>query len=238
MTKTRILLKALLGLSLLAAACGAGPDADEAGGPRSSLTRSSVCAKTRCEKIFDDCQSYLNECFGQCNAMPIEYSFQCVSVCSNYQCSPCTVDDCVEHDYEFEISAPRNPEVFAACEGFRARSAGCGSDVTKLDCDRFARLERPEVAASYDCLASLACGADEASCAPAPTSWGLSFCLALNASCDYAGLGCTPAEAQQLDQAAAWLKDDVRAEAMKCLDESACSDVSACVNAWFATVFP
>jgi len=238
MTNARTILKLLLGLPLFALACSAGPGPSGTGGAPSSLSRQSACQRTHCDKMYDECVSYIDECFGQCYSMSYEFAYQCVSVCNNHQCSVCTGNDCAEHGYVFEIAAPRDEAVFAACERFRAHAEQCGSDTSAVDCDRFSRLERPEVAASYDCYANLSCGAEGASCEPAPTTWGMDFCLALNARCGYQGLGCTPEVADQLNLGAAWLKDDVRAQAMGCIDEDSCSDVAACVNAWSSTVFP
>lgn len=237
MTNARTILTTLIGFSLLALGCSAGPESGEAGGAPSSLSRQSACAQTLCEQIQDDCTSYIDECFGQCYGMSGEFMYQCISLCNDYECSPCTVNECAEQTYAFEISSPRDESVFAACERYHAKATQCGSDTTAIDCDRFSRLERPEAAAAYDCYAGLTCGAEGASCEPAPTSWGLELCLALNAKCYYADLGCTKEQADQLNAAAAWLKDDVRAEAMRCLDEYSCSDVEACVGAWSAAVF-
>ncbi|MBK8996943.1 MAG: hypothetical protein IPM35_14505 [Myxococcales bacterium] len=232
-----LFVSALASSSLGAAGCATESDSGPAGA-NSSLSRQSFCAKTVCEKIHDDCMSYLDECFGQCYGMGPEFAYQCVSVCNNYQCTPCTVNECDEHGYKFEIVAPPDPKVSDACGRYEAKAAQCGADTSRIICDRFSRLERPEAAAAYDCYASLPCGSEGSSCEPPATDWGTNFCLALNATCGFFDMGCTVEQMAEARSAAAWLKDDVRAEAMRCLEEPLCSDVSRCTTAWFETVFP
>lgn len=228
----------LAALPFFAMACNPDAGGGESDGRASSLTRHESCVQSLCDQIHDDCMSYIDECFGQCAGMSYEFAYQCVSICNDHECASCTVDECAQHAYEFEVTGPRDENVFASCERARVAINHCGGDVSFFDCDRFARLERPEAAASYDCYAGLACGADGASCEPPISSWGIDFCLALNAECDVYDMGCTPEQADELTRAAAWLKDDVRAEAMKCVEEASCKDVSACLDSWFETVFP
>jgi hypothetical protein len=240
MIQLRAFSKLAVTLSLVAVACGVGVPGGNAGttGAIGSLTLSKVCTKTHCDNLYESCQRFRDNCFSQCSYMGYEYAAQCLSVCVNHECTPCSTDVCVEQGYEFSISAPRDEKLFAACEDYHRKLVQCGGDASFLDCDRFARLERPEVGASYECYANAPCGSDPASCEPAPTRWGQDFCVALDDRCGEAGPGCTEETANWLSSAAAWLKDDVRDAAMSCLGEAGCGQIEACVFAWFATVFP
>lgn len=231
-------LVSLIAVSLVSAAaiaCVSGPG-DSRGSEESTLSRTSECGKTICEAHFDDCQSYLDQCFGQCNAMGMEYASQCISVCYNYDCGSCTAEGCAEPAYQFTIESPRNEELFGACQRAVARDAYCGEEISGTVCELYSRLEKPENAAAYDCIAKAPCGAPTFACVPTPVGWGMDFCLALNGRCDAAGFGCTVEQVDSLNAWAAWVKDDVLDEAMRCLDEDSCTEIGACIEAWQGTV--
>lgn len=215
------------------------PTAHEALDPASpALVLHAECGQTICQARSADCRRRRDECFDRCENALYDAGYSCVAECSDLTCSTCTSDGCAEPRYEFQVTGAADEAILESCSRSMRALEACGYEVDADLCAHYARLERPEVTSSYDCMAASACGTDLVVCDPAPTRWGLDLCLELNARCDAFGMGCTYEQADAIDAQAAWLRDDVRDAALQCLEEPDCLAVYGCLNAWFEVIAP
>ncbi|MCC6216188.1 MAG: hypothetical protein IT376_15090 [Polyangiaceae bacterium] len=201
-----------------------------------ALARRAECVQTVCEAEFERCGRSSDDCFDSCRNAPYDVAYACVEACSGRRCATCTGDACADPRYEFQLVGAADPEILEACARSLRKWEGCGATVDLELCDHYARIERPEVKASYACVEATDCTGDPGLCDPAPTRWGLDLCLGLNARCDIFGMGCTQDGVDALNAQAAWLRDDVRDAAEQCLEEPDCPSIARCLEAWTAAI--
>jgi hypothetical protein len=112
----------------------------------------------------------------------------------------------------------------------RAESCGVATVATSLDCDTWAKTERPEVASNYECVAALPCGEDESSCDRPTTDFGQRLCDGMDTICGETL--CNDELRAFLDTAGGWLKESVQSAGLGCTTQSTCGDAKACFTAW------
>ena len=207
-------------------------------GPRMQLRqgclRNSCSARLSAEsRACIDCTS---ACFGagyDCNP-----SDACDWSCApSTPCSEAERAECVEEG--FEVVLPNNPSraVSGACQRFVAEAAACGlsSLLDDVDCEHYATVERPAVAAHYDCVAAAPCGdwANEgiAHCLPPASTLGDTMCATVSATC---GSPCPEDVRTWLNQRGAWWREDVIAVGIACMEQDSCEDLVDCFDVWAA----
>ncbi len=170
------------------------------------------CTKTECETDLDHCAK---DCSN--SSAPSVCRKDCAETYSVGK--PACSSECDEGT--FSVVAPkRDPNVQAACERAVARDVACGSKQVDEHCARRSRVERPEAAAVYDCIAQLPCGADADNCL-APLSLpreplGTAFCAVADIML-VAPNECKSEFKQELNADTNWLRQDVVDVAYACM---------------------
>lgn len=159
-------------------------------------------------------------------------SVSCGSDCSN-ACSD--EPACLESKPAFSLPQQANLEIEAACARAVERDQVCAESVIAVGCEHWARVERPEVVASYACISESACGGDVEPCKPPAGTLGDELCDAGTAACGHEV--CEPEFRDQFNRNSGWLRDDV-ADALRTCFSGPCSFQEQCVNAWWAAVYP
>lgn len=199
---------------------------------------SEYCAETgamRCERCRAEAEDERGECFRVCAALSERTgSSTCFASCEVPRAScdaECALapDECAAPGFRFQPSLPGDASIEAVCTSANLRNQGCRQAPVRTDCEASGRLERPEAAAVYECLAELECGAVAKSC-----FWELgvsTFGESLAASCPSEPLD--EALVSTVNRAAVWVLPEVLEDARVC-SERACSErrFSACVQAW------
>lgn len=114
------------------------------------------------------------------------------------------------------VPAGRDEALYAACRRNWERGVECGAAVDPVSaCDRFARVERPEMAAVYQCATDArasSCEADVDATCPSPrdAAFADELCGALE---------CTEELRSWLAAEGGWLRDDIKQTARNCLAE-------------------
>lgn len=205
------------------------------------MARTDTCTLTTCEHSYQACKEQEAECWSQCSLM-LDYAAECASACSSTSCSSCISEDddtCALYSYQFEIKSEADPALLTACKAAVARDQVCGEAHLEADCDHFARLEDPQYAGVYSCVAATPCGDDVGACfdsiPPALTAkW---FAEEFNSICANQYV-MEPAQVAALAEDLSWMSVNVRAALSACTDTYYCENVIACEEAWFAVVFP
>jgi hypothetical protein len=228
---------ALAVASFLFAGCGSKSP------PPSEMSITKGCTKTACDERMqrdgDACSRCMNACLSA--DFDCDPSESCSISCG--ESSTCTDNDrstCVQQGFHVEPSQDKSDELATACQGAFAHVVDeChltfGSNYTSSVCDTWARVERPERAADYDCITKVPCDGDFSQCGPAGTTFGDDLCTALAAKCP--GV-CDSDRLKLLDLDGAWFRDDVAAAVNGCANQDACEDVRSCFEAWIAAVKP
>ena len=99
----------------------------------------------------------------------------------------------------------------------------------------WAKVERPETAPIYDCVATKGCTEDTSACALPATTLGDEICDAINAKAG-SDLICNAEQRKSLNENGASWKDDVIAVERACLALPDKKDVFTCHYAWRTAV--
>jgi hypothetical protein len=233
---------AVVGVFSWLAGCSAGNGEDGSPPMGAQMQIREHCEKTECdlrmEKDSYACEKCLNACFSA--------SYSCSSSACSASCAaskPCREweNKCAISGYE--VILPNNPslEIAAACRRWVAHVEECGfqANQTASTCDLFASVEKPEMAAVYECVAAISC--DDltnaqafAPCQPPPSTFGDELCSKISAVCgfsDWCG-----SSRDELNAAGAYLRDDVKAAALWCTKQG-CDGGRECIWAWRDVVF-
>jgi hypothetical protein len=222
-----------VGLFLGLQACSGDPDA-----PSSEMKLHKECLKTVCAARAEQNSNACSRCLDVCSSASYDCdpSRECEVSCGDT--SDCSSDAC--EDEGFKATLPNNPsaEILAACGRERAHVSECGYEAKNIDCTTYSKVERPEMAPYYDCVAMLSCDdlANKdavAKCEPATTTFGDDLCAKLEAKC--AGT-CSDDVRAALDAEGPWLRDDAKSAAASCANQSTCGDVGECLSAWKSAV--
>lgn len=142
---------------------------------------------------------------------------------------------CLEHNYRFTRGAQADAELAAACRAAMDSSRGCGAAIEGDPCEVFARTERREAAAVYQCFADLSCDEDRTACGTPVPPYELArhFCDLARP----AGYECTPELTAWLNASDGWLRDDVAAAMYQCAPAVG-ADRLRCLNSWLDAINP
>ncbi len=160
-----------------------------------------------------------------------DYSCEDIAPCGDWE-SECTLEG-------FEVALPNNPseEIERACAQLDAHLGACGfgDEISSDDCRRFAVTERPEMAAQYECVATLSCeeltDPDAAArCAVPPSTFGDTLCARMGGICPEGG--CNSGTAESLNHVGAFLREDAKDAAMRCAGQDTCDEAVDCFEAW------
>jgi len=201
------------------------------------MRRSDVCIKDACTACEIACDECLSTCFEAMvgSGEVIDCHSSCSYSCSGDCTSSCSGEvACLESLPGFALPQHADKEIEAACDRAVARDQSCGETNLANDCAHYARIERPEVVASYDCFSETPCGEPTDACHPAATLLGDELCDVLTSAC---AVECDPEHVVALNTNAGWLRDDV-IEALRTCWSDSCTFVTDCVDAWWAQVFP
>ncbi len=211
---------------------GAGPGEVAGSGEPAPFTATCV-RRVDCAQEVADCrarhETQCDLCYAGC--ISAGTCDLCISACSTTSCA-CGASDgfCREWSYEFQLPETRDETHYAACRRLWDQAAECGSELDPAAvCDRFARIERSEMAAAYDCFAAGDVCAPSDACDPTPDE------AFADEVCDQ--IACTSEQWTAYAKAAGWLRDDTKDVARRCLDEDYRTGVpKACVEAWLRFV--
>ena len=198
-----------------------------------------TCTKTACDEVHERDSSACSRCLGAC--VGASYNCNASSACSlscgsSSACSDADSARCVQQGFAVHgLAEQPGAEVATACSRMFTRLEECKLQLDGVDrsvCAVWGRVERPENAALYDCMATTACaGGDLSTCNHLlPTTLGDEICDGLGAKCGAAT--CTPEERALLNASGAVWKDDVVAADRSCLSYPTCAEVSECHRAW------
>jgi hypothetical protein len=132
-----------------------------------------------------------------------------------------------------------DPDLQRACERSASQQKACGvtGGLDAWRCSTYAKIERPEMAAAYDCFANLPCDADPSSCTVAPSTFGDELCGAIEDRCPGTCPALSPRLQAALNDEGAWLRDDAKDAAASCSKQASCGDVRDCLKAFVGAVF-
>ena len=229
---------AVVAVAALVTAFAAGCSGSESAAGSASSEQMSLeksCLKTQCDVLKRDGREQCSTCTSACS----QASYGCNASCSERKCSASQETECATTGYKASLPATANAEVEAACNRVRVRLAGCGVEPFEASaCTLFAKTERGEMAATYDCYAAQPCDATAeaaaAACEPKPSTFGDELCAAVG-DCDSL---CSEERQQLFNREGAWLRSDVMQSARDCRAAATCSDVKSCLGAWAKAVLP
>jgi hypothetical protein len=236
----RLSLLTILGVILLPSCAPA------AARPEERFSASSFCiarGERPCEREERECRVERDQALDQC-------WIDCVSIgdcstCSRVArepdgCHQCrgesTAAPCTDYRFSFHRARTEDPAVAEACRRYFTTYSACGAEVEGDPCAAFARVERPEASAAYDCLTAAGCDAAASdACERPPPVHGLehAVCSVLHLRC---GTTCTAELSAWLRHTDGWLRTDVALALQVCVDTPACHDYVECVNAWLDEV--
>jgi hypothetical protein len=232
----------------VAAACsGAKVGSQGAGMDTSVMTLVTSCAETRCERQQRLCEeaqdSQCDACYEACSSLAtntgnVSCLSTCSDICSSSDCyDSCAPDSpCVATSFEFVLPAERDEMHFAACERYRQHVSECLGEPLDEPCDHYARVERPETAAAYDCVAAQSCPtlslSDCVGSLP-PGTLGSEDC-SVRLRC---GWECPEESREVLDFEHRFLRPDAADALRLCFQQPTCDDYARCTSAWAAAIW-
>jgi hypothetical protein len=159
---------------------------------------------------------------------------------SSASCSGEELSQCVQQGFTVRIDDAPSADVLAACNRMFDHFESCNVRVdgkTKSICAIWAKAEKPESAAFYDCIANEGCNDDPNDCALPTTDFGDDLCNRMASKCGSdVGTVCDTVWRKPLnDNGGAW-RGDIISLGRKCLDYPNCSDVIGCQSAWTVAV--
>jgi hypothetical protein len=202
-----------------------------------------TCRKTLCDDRLSHEASGCSACLDACSSASYncDPSTACDLSCDHSAtCSDEDQSECLEQGFTVRIDDAISPEVLAACNRMFDHFASCNLEIpgkTKSICVTWARAEKPENAAYYDCVANKGCSDDVSDCAVPTTDFGDDLCGKIDTKCaSNAGSECSNAWNTGMNENGGVWRADVVSLARKCLDYPACGDVISCVSAWTEAV--
>lgn len=237
MLRSALMVGSILFFAATLAAC-AGDD-DE--GASSSMKLTTKCEQTRCDARHARDSLACSRCTSAAlNAMYYSSSIDVGSSCT-YSCSTSTCDEsdrttCEDTSFSFEVQAPPDPKLQEGCERMFDHAKACGTTTTvdKARCATWAKVERPEMVAVYECAANAACDSSASCGEPAKGAFGSEICDGLRGRC--ADEPCSAELRATVDDLGSWLKTDVKDAARSCLEQRSCNDARGCFNAWASAI--
>lgn len=222
---------------LVTVALAVGCSSEEEGDP--GMKVEETCLKNQCDEMQATSANACSQCISACASASFDCdsSRSCAVSCGGKgpTCTDSDRDTCVERGFKATLPTTKSDAVAAACDEMFVRARLCGAiNASSAPCEAWAKAERPEVAANYECIAALACGEDESSCEPPATDFGERFCDAMDAICGE--VSCTEEQRAIINQDGGWLKESVQAAALACAAQSTCGDAQACMAAWITAV--
>lgn len=194
------------------------------------------CLRTRCDVQQEQSARYCSQCLSLCSGASFDCdpSERCKLSCGDSpSCSDSDRESCSLSGFKATLPTTKSEAVAVACRKMFERATSCGLTMpgrTELDCDVWAKTEKPEVAASYECNAALPCEDDGAACERPVTDFGDRLCDALSATCEEDR--CTADQRAALNHAGGWLKEGVQAAGLACAAQATCGDASQCITVW------
>lgn len=162
------------------------------------------------------------------------------SVDSSATCSGEELSQCVQQGFTVRIDDAPSPDVLAACDRVFDHFDSCNVHVkgkTKSICAIWAKVEKPENAQFYDCIANKGCTEDVSDCVVPTTDFGDDLCNHMAAKCGSdLGTLCDTVWRKPLNENGGAWRRDIITLGRKCLDYPDCSDVIACQIAWVEAV--
>jgi hypothetical protein len=214
-------------------------DASDEGANLRPIERSEFCEKTRCDVARDECCNDIEDCENACISGSLDTFESCYAICRGIGCPVCRAndDDCAVWNYRFEIRGAPDPQIDTACERAAAHESRCSRETADTRCSHFARVMNRRAIAVYECYAELPCDANFDACLEeAPSSdLGRGLCGGLTEGCS--NFECDAEFVAAFDEVGRWLRPEVTAAALECLNEG-CANMDACLWAWLEAVFP
>jgi hypothetical protein len=229
----------------LNASCGApmpaDHDASTAPPVRTRMERVDRCTETRCARAQRECREILQPFCDRCNVECYSLGASgdtCVRYCHEQcecdtHCSAESMSACGTTEYSFLLPANADAPLEAACHRALEHRAACNAPSIGGTCEVNARIERPENARAYNCVADITCGGKESECLTDlhPGTVGDELCSAIATACGDTR-PCSDGAAEAFNREAAWLRDDSLAALRSCAPLSSCEDIWKCVHAW------
>jgi hypothetical protein len=133
----------------------------------------------------------------------------------------------------FKVDLPEeDPNLAKACIAAVENLQSCGAAVPDADaCHTYAKVERPNRVAAYDCMAKLSCDQDFAACDVSVSNLGNMWCEKFESAC---GGTCARGVRETLNTGGAWWRDDAIAAVNGCL--SSCDTAGSCAGAFLSAV--
>jgi len=137
----------------------------------------------------------------------------------------------VEPEYEFTATADVDWPVLRACESLVSEEHSCWA-VVIADCGALSRVLAPEAAEVLDCAAGQPCDACYLDCwnPDAMGDAGSRLCAAWSAACE--STACEKGWALFFDVLSPWMRPGVARALETCLAETACENLTRCIDAW------
>lgn len=241
--------------SFLLLACSASPSEEPSGVLVTDKNRADASYDLSASEFRDTCAATAGEacrackaseqaredlCWDTCTDLAIhEGSTGCVSSCErvtlaggcDYLCHA-PADECSTRSLVFELTGVPDDQLLLACNAAGARDQSCNERQTGRECEVYARVERSEARAFYECVAATPCGEDASACVQLPAE---GFGAVVQAQCPSDAL--EPALLDKLDWVGDWVHDDMRMDAAICADLYCGHPTFAkCLQAWFDAV--
>jgi len=231
-------------LSLCACAAPVPVRHPEAIGRSAQMERETHCLETRCQHFTRQCEQLIaplcSDCLAGC--LGSGSASACSEVCGcncHLNCAEGNGLQCFTAAYTFRLPNSRDERLAGACASALARDQRCHERSIEGDCDVIGRIERPEHASIYDCIARTACGTALTCTVPPPSSLGDDLCAAERRRCAETGANvlCGDANRDYYNNMGPWLDADALAALRSCLDAPECQPLHACVSAWMHVTY-
>lgn len=225
---------AVVPMLLSAVLSGCASETDEDAG----MKVEAACLQTVCDLRQSEDASACSRCLSACSGASFDCdpSDSCAISCGSdpIECSDSDRNACAQSGFKASLPTTKSVELGDACKRMFDHAEQCGMQTngrTPFDCDVWAKTERPELAATYDCVAALPCDDDgTTSCAVSPTDFGDRVCNAMDSLCGSAF--CTDEQRDILNGDGGWLKESVMNAAIECTKQPTCGDAKGCFDAW------
>ncbi len=205
-----------------------------------------VCTKTACDEKMSRDDSSCSRCLDACTSASYDCdpSSACELSCSSNDAPTCSDSErsqCVSQNFVVRVNDAPSSEVLAACNRMFDHLDSCKLEIpgkTRSICAVWAKAEKPENAATYDCVANKGCKDDLSDCATPVTTLGDEFC-SVAATCKGTPMdmkSCQYFWGKDLNGNGTVWRDDVLALDKTCLGYASCDDLGSCHEAWKAAV--
>jgi hypothetical protein len=195
----------------------------------------TACLRTLCDVKQARSSSYCSQCLSLCMGASFDCdpSERCKLSCGDSpSCDDQDRETCSESGFKATLPTTKSEAVAVACRKMFDRAVSCGFEtpISVTACDVWAKTEKPEVAANYECTAALPCEDDGASCARPETDFGDRLCDVMASICGEEH--CGEENRLILNHSGGWLKDSVQNAGLGCAAQATCGDAKKCFAVW------